>query len=349
MTVVEAKTDFPRVIQVHRWARNGSLPDGSLYAAMTKAQNHIQRYAGMKEFFSWGGRRVDQTYPIFTAGGGAGPSSTYRGYGHVGHGVRYLYFETELARNRGVADISRIRWAVTPAGGATSHTPYVTYGTGATVPLDVPDEVQVLKTWIAVDEDTTYAIELLAYDEARPVGACVYEVALPPDDANGYYTKIGHAVGSPIYDAHRAELLAAGVAFWQKNASPIWSWSTSQDSEAVVRTLGTYRNVIDGSSTAHSASSAGITVDLTYRTTYNRTTVPAVFAVFGQTAGGGGGKAKLINAAGDVVAITTIGVTKQWYATTVNLATGSQKLDLMIAGDGLNQCSLWASSLFQKE
>jgi hypothetical protein len=344
MTAIPVTKQLPAIINGGRLVRNGLIPSSELYTKVTSGLNHAGLYR-RKMFGSYTGRRYQQTSPIFPAGTNTGPTTRFRWRNHTGHATRALRFEVKMALSRGAEDC-RVRFAVTIAGGATSHTGYLHYGVTAGTPTDVPNEIGTLVTTLEVDADTTLEIDLLEYDFGRPVSVLIWELAEAADTTTNYYTAPGHPVGTNILDTHRADLLPAWTALMNANANAAWQWSVDKD--PITRTLGTYVNVMDSSSTTSTAASPGVTLALTGRQSYSRSTVPFVFAVYGNTAGGGAGKAKVISAAGDIVAITTIGTTLQWYATTVNMATASTKYDLMISGDGLNQCRLYASSLYQK-
>jgi hypothetical protein len=344
MTAIQVTKNLPKIINAGRHVRNGMVPSSDLYGKITSGLNHANLYR-KKLFGSYAGRRSTQTYPIFPAGTNTGPTVRYRWRNHVGHSVRALRFEVGMALSRG-AENCRVRFAVTVAGGATTYTGYLTYGVTAGTPTDVPNEIATLTTSIDVTADTTYEIALLEYDYGRPVRVLIWELGEDPDTATNYYTAPGHAVGANILDTHRADLLPAWTALMESNSNAAWQWSV--DETPLTRSSATYQNVHDQSSTAHAASSAGVTIDLTGHNSYGRSTVPFVFAVYAKSSAGSTGKAKLINAGGDVVAITNISA-EGWWATTVNLATAEQKLDLLYGNNGINTTSIWAMSLYEFE
>jgi hypothetical protein len=350
MTAVNAPVDLPRMIAPHRWAANGDVPQGSLYGKLTTAQNHVVRWR-RKEVFSYGGIRVDNgAAPIFLTGGGAGPVVRWRGHCLTGYGARRLVFLTHLALDdKAGATDCKIRWSITPTGGAEVFTGYASYGANdsATV-TDTPSEIGQTKLSYDISPNTSYELKLLTYNDARPVGCVVFEESLAPDDGTDYYTKTGHAAGSPILDLHRQELLPAGTALWKRNAAPIFSWCVDQTAQA--RTLSSYLNVIDQVTTTNTSASAGYTLTsaFAYRTTYSRSVVPALFAVYASAAAGTAGKCKLLNAGGDIAAITNIGAAG-WYTSKIDLSAAAQKIDIQWAGDGANACSISAVSLYQYE
>lgn len=345
MTAIPVTKVLPPVRTLQRIARNGLVPNASTYANATSDLNHAVLYR-RKLFGSFSGRRVDQSALIFPDTTGAGPDNKWRWRNKTGHGTRALRFVVKMALSRGASD-SRVRFAVTVAGGATTYTNYIHYGITEETALDVPSEIGKFHTDLEVDPDTTYEIVMLAYDFARPVSCMIYELAEDPDTTVDHYTAPGHPVGSPILDGHRGDLLPAWTALMADNANAGWHWCV--DEAPVTRTSATYANVMDQTITAHAASSPGVTIDLTGRNTYARATVPFVWAVYASGTGASGtAKVKLVNAGGDVVAITTI-TTAGWYATTVNLATAEQKLDLMLACDGISTTSLYASALYEGE
>jgi hypothetical protein len=351
MTAIAVTKVLPSIIDRDRYCRNGQAPSAELATKLTSGLNHAMRYR-RKQFASYSGRRVDATFPIFDGNTGAGPVTRWRFRNVTGYGTKALRFLVKLALdNRGMSADSRVRFGVTPSGGAEVFTGYMHYGTnslGAAGVLDIPSEIGLLATSLEVSEATHYEVRLLTYDEARPVSCLIYEEPEDPDTATNYYTTPGYQTNADILDSHRGDWLPAWTALMKKNASPIWQWSV--DDTAITRTSATYRNVHDQTSTAHAASSAGVTISLVGKNTYSRSTVPALFCVYASGTGASGtAKVKLINAGGDLSVINTI-TTAGWYTATVNLATASQKLDLMIASGGaLDTCSLHAMSLYQDE
>lgn len=350
MTAILVSKVLPAVIHSGRYVRNGMVPSADLYGKVTGALNHANLYR-RKLFGSYNGRRYQQTFPIFSVTAAGGPTVKWRFRNVTGHSCRALRFVVKMALSNTTSPAptaidSRIRFGVTPAGGAEVFTGYLHYGSTATTATDVPSEIGKLSTSIDVDPATHYEIRLLAYDEARVVSVMIYELGEDPDTATAHYTPPGHPVSANILDTHRADLLPAWTAMMEANGNGGTSWSA--DATAVTRTSATYVNVMDSSSTAHSAASPGVTVDFTGRNYYSASTVPCTFAVYASGTGASGtAKAKLINAGGDVVAITTI-TTAAWYSTTVNLATAEQKLDLMIAsGGGADTISIYAMALYE--
>jgi hypothetical protein len=344
MTAIQVTKNLPKIIHAGRHVRNGMVPSGELYGKVTSALNHANLYR-KRLFGSYTGRRVTQTFPIFPTGTTGGPTPRFYWRNHVGHAVRALRFEVKLALSRGAANC-RVRFAVTAVGGATTYSGYLTYGVTEGTPTDVPNEIATLTTTLDVDPDTTYNIVLLEYDYARPVQVLIWELGEDPDTGTNYYTPPGHPVGGNILDAHRADLLPAWTALMESNANAAWQWTV--DETPLTRSSATYQNVHDQSSTAHSAASAGVTIDLTGHQSFGRTSVPYVFAVYAKSSAGVTGKAKLINAGGDVVAITNISA-EGWWTATVNLATTEQKLDLLYGNNGVNTTSIWALSLYEFE
>jgi hypothetical protein len=348
MTAIIVSKVLPPVLHTGRYVRNGMVPSGDLYTKITNGLNHANLYR-RKLFASYNGRRYQQTFPIFSVTGAGGPTVKWRFRNVTGHGCRALRFVVKMALSNTTSPSptaidSRIRFGVTPAGGAEVFTGYLHYGSTTTTATDVPSELGKLSTSIDVDPATHYELRLLAYDEARVVSVMIYELGEAPDTATAHYTPPGHAVGANILDAHRADLLPAWTALMEANGNAGWNWSA--DVTAVKRTINSYVNVMDGTTAANTAASPGVTLDLTGRNYYSATTVPFTFAIYASAAAGTAGKAKIISSGGDIVAITNVG-TVGWYTTTVNMATAETKYDLMISGDGVNEMSLFAMALYE--
>jgi hypothetical protein len=345
MSSIAVSKTLPKIIHARGVVRNGLIPSAALQGNLTAGLNHAVLYR-RKLLASYSGRRVrDMSSLVFPDVTGTGPTVKWRWRVHTGHGCKQMRFVVKLALARGGSNC-RVRFGVTPAGGVQVFTGYVTYGVTQETPLDVPNEIGKFHRHLDVDADTTYEIELLAEDNARPVSCMIYEIAEEPDTTVDHYTVPGYAVGANILDSHRADMLPAWTALMESNANAAWNWTVDQT--AIKRTINSYVNAMDGSSTSNTAATPGVTLDLTGHATYGRATVPFVFAIYASAASGTAGKAKIISSAGDIVAITNVG-TAGWYTTTVNMATAETKYDLMISGDGSNEVSLFAMSLYEAE
>jgi hypothetical protein len=344
MTAIAVSKVHPRPVEWARFCRNGQIPQAALYVQTAKALNHGLRFR-RKCVFNFASRAQ-----AINVGSG---STTERWHFRcrVGWGAYSLVFVTVMAREENeefpAASDPYVEWAVKLAGGATTTTDPIRYGLGPSTAGEGPSQLSYAVTEVPVTAGSTYECKLTAYDNARPCSCVVYEVALQPDTGTSLYVKQAYSVRQPIHDADREQLLANLTDMLKKNAAQLWWWS--KDVSGLSRSSATHANVMD-STTSVSSASVGSTLNLEYRNTFGRTTIPVTFAVKASTAAGSAGKVRLQTSSGTLVGITTIGTTNQWYTTTANIsASSSLKFDLQFAGDGTNAVTIEAACLYVDE
>jgi hypothetical protein len=183
-------------------------------------------------------------------------------------------------------------------------------------------------------------IAVMAYEEAP----------LTVDDATSYYNESVPTAGMPIYDSTRERLLVGLSNMYRQNGGTLFHWGRL-DGTARTRSSATLANLIDGSTTGNPTSATrGVHLDLTYRNTVSRTSVPFELAVYAQTAAGSAGVVRLRDTSGNnLISITNISTTAQWYTATGLIPASAAKYDLQFAGDGVNTLSVYAASVYEYE
>jgi hypothetical protein len=331
---------LPRLLHERRFARNGQYPAANFYARVANDLNHLNLYR-KKEVF-----QLARPMGSFGAGA-AGTVTRWRFRCHTGHATGQLHFKMGMALAETSGLDPYVEWDVTEAGGLTVTTPEIHYGFTALAKSDIPNEWSWPSVSVAVDPDTTYECALKVVDYARPFACSVWEVPINADDTIDHYTRKGYAATQPILDSDRGDILPATTALWKKNATSLLHWT--RDTASITRSSATHVNILDGTSTAVSASTPGYTIDTSLHQTAGRATVPVVFAVHGSTSGGLAGKVRLRSASGDVVAIATISNVSQWHTVTALIPAASVKADLQFACDGVNTLTVNAVSLYEYE
>jgi hypothetical protein len=151
-------------------------------------------------------------------------------------------------------------------------------------------------------------------------------------------------------DDRREDMLTLATSLWKRGAAQLWNWSADLQSSPVSISSATFTNIIDATSTTVSASTPGATSDTRYCRTRSKSTVPCVFAAYGKMSGATGGAIRLLDSSGSTLAeINSFTTTAGWHSTTVDLPAALDKLDVHIAGIGLQSVQIGAFSLYQYE
>ena len=332
--------------QVSLRIKNGNHVDaGSQSVTMTEA-NRIVAYRG-EEVCSF-----SQRISAIESGSGVSWRCAYHSSTHV----RYLWVRFEYAMiDAGGGTDMHVKALVENAAGTDLGTATLRYSPLGTPPLDTPNEfgsaiVPLLDTsgeMVSPLADTDYFITISHENNGRLIACCIYEESLEPTTANGYLES-GVAAKGEIYADHRADLIPLLRNAWKRNAGPLWLWAAS-DVAAITRTSGTRANWIDQTITTPSTASPGVTLDLRYKSTDRRVTVPCRWWIYAKMAAGIAEVVLSTVGAPEIEVINITSSTAAWYSATINLPAAEDKYELMIAGNGASLLTIYASSLLQYE
>jgi hypothetical protein len=238
--------------------------------------------------------------------------------------------------------------AIAKVGGATSTVDFHA-GVSNVAATDAPDEFTVSTQYVDVDPNAYYSGAVTFNDNVRVISLLVFEDSVwTADDANDYFSSYEPSAGSPIYDARVGRQLEGVGALLRKNGGLRWDWMLF-DGTARTRTSATQLCLIDNASaTPPTAATPGVVFNTQYRNTIGATTVPITMAVYGSI-GAGSGTVKLRDTAGNDAASVTINGAAGWYTATGALTVGATATySLYFAGDGVNQVTVNAVSIFEE-
>lgn len=345
MSLISTPETMPRLLQPYQYANVGHIPQAGWMRRLSDVVNHCRRWRG-KELYSSAGAMI-----IPTSGGAAARARCYFRC-HTGYGARRFLIGYSIARAKAVAaSPGGIRFTAVPVGGGSTITRDITYGAidaGTTV-QDALDELGI-GIMITADcvENKTYECTVEDFQEGRLQHVVVLTEAKAPDTANGYLDP-NFAVNQDILDKHRQDLVQKATELYLQNSQPLINFSTNLDSSVSTIAGATETNIVDGTSTAVNANTPGFYVDLTYKRTLARATVPVVFAVLAQTTAGILGVVKLKDSTGTIATISGITTVKGWFTTTANLTANAGKRDIHANADAPNSIKVFAACCYLKD
>lgn len=336
---------MPKLIEHRRDTLNGHYPSATYYRRVVDALNHLTAYRH-KQVYSSSALLGDNTI------GAAGANTIARFKFRSGHGAKYVRIILVLGKDitGGVATDPTVSVVI----GASINTsgPH-SWGQSPTATTDAPSDWRIVNDVLPIDPDADYGCEVKTTDYARVLAVAVYELGEPTiSEAVDYYSGESFGADSPIYDAPQARILEGLSNIWRHNGGTVCHWGL-RDGAARTRSSATAVNLVDNSTTgAPTAATPGWTLDLTYRATEGRATVPVEIAAYGAMSAGSGvsGTVLLVDSGGTTVATVTINSnTAGWFTTTALLPATAAKYDLKFAGDGVNTISVYAVSLNEWE
>lgn len=330
----------PHIIDWHRDACNGMYPSATYYAKIVGAQNHITAHRH-REVYALTRELGNGSY------GYSGTTTISRFRFRSGYGAKIARVVMILGRDNtgGVAASPSAKVTV----GGTDVGPFY-YGQSAVATDDEPSNLSVFSGTISITPATVYECSVTAVDYARVMGVSVHEIGESTvDETTNYFSSWRPGANTPIYDAPIGRILEGLSKTWRQNGGTVAHWGRINGA-ARTRSAASALNLIDGTSTTPSASTPGWTLDMRYRNSQRRTTVPIEFSVYGSVAGGGSGTVSIVDSSGTAMATATISSgTAQWFTATGTLPATVAKYDLVVTGDGANTTSVYAVSLAEYE
>ena len=346
--VIPRATSFQ--LQGGIFARNGKCPDAAFQRQLVDAANHCARYR-VKEL----ARFVSPIANIPAASS----NQRFRFACHTSPFAFQIHVRMILAPStHGVNPTGRL--TMVDGAAATIGIAECRFGRTTTTTPDTPAYFGSLRmpllssgVVVTVPPSTDLFGLIEDVDGGRIVAATVYEVSFDADTDNGYLPG-GFAQGTPIYDEDRGDMVELARDLWKRGASPLWNWSSNTNGTAPVTIDNTYRNIVDDSSTAVSASTPGATFVLGNRSRLSLGTVPCVMKVYAKSGSGSGGSVRFVDSAGAVKAsCATFGTTASWVSSgAFYLPASTAKYDLHYSHIGLAlgvQFTCYAVSIYQYE
>lgn len=330
---------IPQIIDWHRDALNGLYPSANYYRRIVDGLNHLTAHRH-REVYAMSAHLGDGTYHY------SGTTTIARFRFRSGYGATRVRVRMLLGRDI-AAGTSTTPTAKVTIGG-TDIGPF-SYGQTATATDDEPDALAVFTGEATITPATVYACSVVTTDHARVMGLSVVELGDETIDAAvNYFSRLAPAAGTEIYAADFGRLSEGLSKIWRQNGGTCCHWNR-QGGLSRTRSAATAVNVIDNSSTTPSASTPGWTLDLSYRGTQGRSTVPFELAVYGSVSSGTG-TVNLVDSGGaTVITVSVNSSTAQWFTGTGLLPSSSAKYDLHLVGDGTNTTTIYAVSLLEWE
>lgn len=282
-------------IQPRRFCRNGMLVSAQYQGQMAETLNAIARYR-TKEYFRAAIDLVGTSSTTLPT-----TATAYRFAGMIGPmaGTMVARIVMAPAIQATATNNPKVSLAIYDTSGNVLTSGYAHWGTSyGNTPAETPEEFGVATIAIDVSayQDTLFRAQLSASQEARMISCTVYEVAVPPDTANGYVRQ-QYSVNAPILDTDRGDLQTLAVALYKRGGPSLIQFSSITDASAPTNNA-TYRNVLYNASYP-SETPPGYTLDLRGCNRKTTTTVPVRIDCY---AGSASGNVRLSDTAGNVYA-----------------------------------------------
>jgi len=333
----------PAPLHVRRYVRNGLIPHAIFESEVGAALNFCGAVRN-RELFSWG-------VPLTSIPGAGGDRVRWRAAAHTGPLLRRLRATICAARNDADALEPSCTIYVTNADQSVTYgSAEFVYGNNfGTAPGNTPDEFGIGELIIGgVPADTDVYLRIDDNDHGRIVSVTIHEESKKLLASNGYLLPSVVSVGGPIDDARRGSSYALATSLWKRGAAHLFNWTVDLDASKITTTGGTFKNIVDNSSTSVSAATPGWTLDLRYCRTLGQTTVPCVFKCYGSATVGDTAEVSLVDSGGSPVATISVNSpTNGWFSATVNLPATLAKYDVHYADPDGGTISLGACSLYQ--
>lgn len=346
----------PTVPPVYHRGRNPSNYAGNGRLVTAEAFSEAARYINMLA-----GRRLK--VHLRRAGhsgdyaGGAGVAECCRGRFHTSPNVTALRARIvcQPVNSTSTTINPQLFWEITTsnnasAGTATHGTVYVGRRKTGTI---VPDDHFVIEqVMTGFSANTTYNAVLWRNDFVRIISVVLYEFPLDTVDINDAIGALDYAAnpssyyaGAEIVDGDITDLHNASHKLWERQGMNDISWSRWIGT-AISTTSATFTNVLDATTTAYSATTAGFPIWPYKRGTRSSNNIPVVLYAYGT---GSTGEVRFTNSGGTIGTVT-LAAAATWATTTGNLdaSQASDKVDVMYRStNGVSSVSLLAAGMYE--
>ncbi len=273
-------------------------------------------------------------------------------------------FLTSPGEKFDLVDLARVRFSVVcvAAGtGATSPSVTVNLSIGS-APTDYtlgqmangldagtnPDDYHLFERDIQLTRSTQYAVMVKVTGNMRPISISAYELQpqlVDPDDANFLVDTGDIGYRLPVLAETQEQLVRAADQLWTRQQTGVIDWSVNA-ATAVSRVSTTAANIFDQTVTAYSSTSAGFWAYPQYRHSLASTSVGIEFYCYASSTGTG--TVTFVSSGTTLATLSVSGVATLWYTSSGNLngENSEQKIDILVAGNGVASCSLYAAGAF---
>jgi hypothetical protein len=332
MTAVTVSTILGHRIEPSDRMRNELVVTPNAQTALVAGANQVLLLCTKELWSSMGAVGATSVIPVSTA-------TLVRWWfgAHTSPYVAKLVFDCLVARPTS-SGAAAARLEVLDSTGATVLASVDLAYSGVKV-NDTPDELANLIGSVVVSADTEVVCRISDVGKGRLVQALVYEQALTPDTANGYFaTDVANGVS--ITSSQRSAIAAGMTAMWKSGAAAIFSAQVHDLDPSTTSTSDL--NLMNTAVTSVVSSSPGITLDMQYKTRKSKTTVPVRMRAFGNCQSAGG-HVRLKDSSGTtVLQASTFGTSDGWIQVDGTLPATLAKYDLMFAASGADIGVLFA-------
>jgi hypothetical protein len=341
-------------IPVRRYVRNGKAVDVGL-------ANRLRDHANFAALY-----RSKEVFHGASTAFANGPSTGWRFAFHTGPYTHALLSRVLLAvpfnNNQASVTLSIYSNAAMTTL-VDSHVYY--YGAGSILSAYGWKLTREVTGWLNnVSPDTDYYGQVTSTDGGTVTGMTVFDMQSLSENFAGYLST-NLTMHNPVLSSDRADVSTIAKALWKRGGAQVFNWyydgngSLNQDSSgggvACTTTLTTDVNVIDRVSTAPSASSAGVTVDMRMKDRVSQSSgVPCVMKVWGHVSSAGQDMVvTLKNAAGATIAtVNGFSTTDGWKSVAFNMPAVVDKYDVFFhitPGGGGTRAFCGAVSIYEYE
>lgn len=233
---------------------------------------------------------------------------------------------------------------------ATTTKATVVYSVGKTAAI-VPNDYLYESRGFALSPNTTYALELHSSDQARVLAATIWERSRTMLSASSDVVALDLSRlrrGGPIYDADNADLLASINTMWKRGGRTLIRWSRT-DGSYTSRASATAANLFDQTLTAWGAQNPGFFVYPGDAGNLVGAADPVIcWAYAGLSAAGADGTITF-RRNGATITDVVVSATTGYYSNsaTLNSANASDKVDILVAGNGTQSIRVYAAGMFE--
>lgn len=341
-------------IQTDRFFRNGKHPDASAVNQMSEQLTQAFLFRS-KECFSIIGD-LGST-PGIQASSSAGSTKRWRFAFHTGghsHSllVRAVMYPPGSVGNFGNDTYSKLLIYSDATESTLVSTTELHYGPGPSNALVGGWQYHHIidKFVTGLDNDTDYYAVVTDETYGRIQSMAVADLQSVTEKNSGY-TPTNFTEQTPVLDIHRENMVDQLPLLWKSGGAKVFNWTTNVQSSPFQTTSATPTNILDGTSTTVTSSSAGYTLDMRYKTRLSQATVPCVLKVCASVSTGTLGRVYLKNSGGTVASFLNGWTsTPSWQSVTVQMPATLDKYDLHADDNGsAGTFSVYAACLYEYE
>lgn len=338
-------------LPVNWYCRNGKHPSAEYWNALNEATNQAALYR-TKEMFSF----VNHTSWKSWTGSLVGSSARWRAAFHTSRythavGALVMMLPPDAGYDQNTHAKLTIYSDATETTTVASET--FVYGpgpTGTTRTLTLPYWKVITKVIDGLTPGTDYYCKFSNETYGIVLAATVFDLQSMTENFAGFLSQ-NLTSQSEIYDSYRQNVATMQKNALKRNGAKVFSWSVDDGTAPLTTTSATSTNIIDRTSTAVSASTPGLTIDMRNKARLSQTSgVPVVMKAFGQMSAGTNGTVVLVDSTNTVVASISAAftTTASWQSVSFNLPATQDKYDIRFSTTA-GTFSLHSISCYQYE